>query len=909
MLICPQCAAENSTTSSFCTHCGAPLAVVGQPTVDHQPSPVAIARSRQPPSSANFPTSEHGRFEPGTRLGQRYRIVAMLGRGGMGEVYRADDLELGQSVALKFLPESVARDPETLQQFRSEVRTARQIAHPNVCRTYDIGEVDGHVFLSMEYVDGEDLAHVLRRMGRPSKEKALEIARQLCVGLAAAHENGVLHRDLKPANVMIDGRGRVRITDFGLAAVVDQLHAHHELAGTPAYMAPEQLSSGTISVRSDVYALGLVLYEIFTGRRVHDTNNISELRELHSSSSINMPSSVVDEMDPAIERVIERCLQKDPTQRPASVYAVLGALPGGDPLTAALAAGETPSPELVAEAGDAKGLSPRLILGGLVASLLLLILNVGMAPQFRIDRYVPLPKTEDDLVFQARELLAQLGYDKLPKFRAHGFDADTDVLKYVAETDVNPGRWARLPAADRPAVLFWYRTGPEPVMGTSLHATHVGRRDPPLSASGSALVELDPEGALTYLACVPEPPEAEADSIQPPTDSDLPAKFDLSPVFTAAGLDERDFMEADPITPPHVFCDQLRAFVARDAEQAPGRKVIQIGTYRGRVNMFQIVTPWIKQAPPIEPPGPVFVFGVVISGLVVFIAMRNLVVGRGDRRGAFKLAAFIVVTMMLGWAIQGVVASGSPHQLFINIIYEKPLGHALQHALLAWLLYVALEPFVRRYWPWTLVTWTRLLMGRFRDLQLGRDILVGGLLAGVLGVCGWLSTQLVAWAGRPLPEPFPLGQLSLGANLEQVILYAHTSVIFPMGILILLVVARVLLRNARASVLAVFFVLAFLSVTWAYGQSNDIGGVAISSVVAVFCQGALLYVLLQFGLLPVVVAQFILTSLSGAVSWDISVWYTGAALARVAICGLLLLYGYHVALGGRSLFEETVSAQ
>jgi serine/threonine-protein kinase len=171
----------------------------------------------------------------------------------MGEVYRADDLELGQSVALKFLPEKLAADPVALDRLRGEVRTARQIAHPNICRVYDIAQADGHVFLSMEYVDGDDLSRVLRRLGPPSKEKSVEIARQLCLGLAAAHENKVLHRDLKPANVMLDGRGRVRITDFGLAGLVDELEADPQRAGTPAYMAPEQLESGTVSVRSDIY--------------------------------------------------------------------------------------------------------------------------------------------------------------------------------------------------------------------------------------------------------------------------------------------------------------------------------------------------------------------------------------------------------------------------------------------------------------------------------------------------------------------------------------------------------------------------------------------------------------------------------------------------------------------------------
>ncbi len=306
-------------------------------------------------------------------LSSRYRIVGLLGRGGMGEVYRADDLELGQSVALKFLPEKVARNAEALERFRREVRTARQIAHPNVCRVYDIAEMDGHVFLSMEYIDGEDLSHALRRLGRPSPEKAIEIARQLCLGLAAAHENGVLHRDLKPANVMIDGRGRARITDFGLAGLADELAATPERAGTPVYMAPEQLESGKVSIRSDIYSLGLVLYEVFTGKRAFEGESLEDVRRVRSSGSVTTPSSLTENLDPAVERVILRCLEADPQRRPSSVYAVLGALPGGDPLAAALAAGETPSPQLVANAAVQGGLKPLVAIALLLAVVVLVI--------------------------------------------------------------------------------------------------------------------------------------------------------------------------------------------------------------------------------------------------------------------------------------------------------------------------------------------------------------------------------------------------------------------------------------------------------------------------------------------------------------------------------------------------------
>jgi serine/threonine-protein kinase len=181
-------------------------------------------------------------FAPGILLAGRYRFVAPLGKGGMGEVYRADDLKLGQPVALKFLLRRIADDPDRLARFRKEVAAARKVSHPNVCRVYDIAEHSGQSFLTMEFIDGENLASVLKRLGRPTEEKGAEMARQLCAALAAVHDQGLLHRDLKPANVMVDGRGRVRLTDFGLAAAAEDLSATELRSGTPQYMAPEQLA-------------------------------------------------------------------------------------------------------------------------------------------------------------------------------------------------------------------------------------------------------------------------------------------------------------------------------------------------------------------------------------------------------------------------------------------------------------------------------------------------------------------------------------------------------------------------------------------------------------------------------------------------------------------------------------------
>jgi serine/threonine protein kinase len=174
-------------------------------------------------------------------IGTRYRMLGLIGRGGMGEVYRADDLELGQPVALKFLPSDVERDPDRFERFLTEVRRSLRVTHPNVCRVFDIGQIGRRNFLSMEYVDGEDLASLLRRIGRLPEDKAIEIARQLCAGLSAAHDEGVLHRDLKPANIMIDGRGRAKIADFGLASATNGIAGYEARVGTPQYMAPEQV--------------------------------------------------------------------------------------------------------------------------------------------------------------------------------------------------------------------------------------------------------------------------------------------------------------------------------------------------------------------------------------------------------------------------------------------------------------------------------------------------------------------------------------------------------------------------------------------------------------------------------------------------------------------------------------------
>jgi tetratricopeptide (TPR) repeat protein len=258
-------------------------------------------------------------FAPGEVFAGRYRMVTRIGRGGMGDVWRADDLVLDTPVALKLI---AAKGPVGRDRILNEVRLARQITHPAVCRVFDVGESGEWIFYSMEFISGENLATLIRRVGRLPSDRVMDIARQLCAGLAAAHARGVLHRDLKPANILVDDAGHVRITDFGIAILRTDANLHM-LTGTPGYMAPEQRARGTtLSERTDVYALGLVLYELVVGQH--------PLRKGAPEAAPAPPSSQVLGVNPALDRIIMRALASRPEDRPASALEVAEALPVAD---------------------------------------------------------------------------------------------------------------------------------------------------------------------------------------------------------------------------------------------------------------------------------------------------------------------------------------------------------------------------------------------------------------------------------------------------------------------------------------------------------------------------------------------------------------------------------------------------
>jgi hypothetical protein len=267
---------------------------------------------------------------------------------------------------------------------------------------------------------------------------------------------------------MIDAEGNARITDFGLAGLAEEIRDDEMRAGTPAYMAPEQFEGNTPTVRSDIFSLGVVLYELFTGKRAYEAATLGELIRLRRSDSTpTNPTAIVKDLDPVIERVIERCLQKDPPSRPASALQVAAALPGGDPIAAALAAGETPSPEMVAAAPKAGALRPVVAVASLAAVFASLAFLLITSIYWRAERNVPLEKPPEVLAERSREIISSLGYENRPVDQAYGFNLDESFYRHLQTTGYTQWKLAR--AGQPLTVYFWYRQAPRYLIVIALH--------------------------------------------------------------------------------------------------------------------------------------------------------------------------------------------------------------------------------------------------------------------------------------------------------------------------------------------------------------------------------------------------------------------------------------------------------
>ena len=376
-------------------------------------------------------------------------------------------------------------------------------------------------------------------------DKAVEIARQICAGLAAAHERGVLHRDLKPENVMLDGQGRVRLMDFGLAAIREELSADDLTSGTPAYMAPEQLEGRGVTARSDLYGLGLVLHEMFTGRQIFDAPTLADLKKQRQSFTPERASLTTIDADPAVEQVIRRCLETDPDLRPASALAVAMALPGGIRCTrrsrrrAALARDGR-------RGGGDRGDPPdaRLIALGL--------LRRGARRDARLDtepdrRRTRAGRARPRCARRSRAHRAARGGARGPVVdHALGFQTDREALNWLRDHGPKDDPYAAVTSLRLGATRFWYREAPRALARQPERRGHA-RHPSPVELSGAGGVSLDEAGRLMSLFVVPP-------QVPDPAPAPIPAT-DWKPIFDAAKLDLARFTATAPERLPTVFAD------------------------------------------------------------------------------------------------------------------------------------------------------------------------------------------------------------------------------------------------------------------------------------------------------------------------------------------------------------------
>ena len=849
------------------------------------PDPEKTARISADPHRVARWMPGDAQFSPGTIIAGRYRVASLLGSGGMGEVYRAEDTKLGQDVALKFLPARLAKDETLLMRLHDEVRLGRQIAHPNVCRIYDIGEWEGAHFVAMEYVDGEDLRRLLHRIGRLAHDKAVDIARGVAAGLHAAHAKGILHRDLKPANVMLDSHGHARITDFGLALGTDEADMGG-IAGTPAYMAPEQLEGKPASVQSDLYALGLLMYELFTGKRPFRGSTLPELRREHSSTDVMTPSDIIRDLDPAVERIILRCLHPDPAQRPRSAREVIDALPGGDPLAAALAAGETPSPRVVAAAGSEGSLRPATAWTLLVLSLAFLGVMLWEKSTRSIAARVGMQTPPEVHVERAMTALQRLGVPQPEAYEAR-FRRNLRLIAWIETTNMSNDRWERLHEGP-PAIVFWIqRTEPKrfiPSVPTPFRRVTSGVTD----------VELDLRGRLYSLQAIADP--------------SWPAKpLQWQALLAAAGLDRAGLAAAEPRTVPSTPFDARAAWSGKHPDNGVPIRV-DAAAWRGTPVFFRVSGPWEDDPNLFEKVAFggsllgvfIFTFFVAMFAVGALLAWRNLRLRRGDRQGAFRVAATV---FLIRFAIELLYVDHLPlvgHEL---AILSEALANALFMAALMYLLYIAVEPVIRRRWPDHLIAWSRLLAGDRRNPMIGRDLLIG-MSAGLFhGAAANTSYFLLDWLDdRPGFSIQDAGMIEILASFRYAVTRmldtALDGAVSAFVMVTLMVVLTMIFRHRAAGVIGLFALwLSFFLVA--------MGGwfaVVFGSIVA----GVNAYIGARYGVLTLAAMMF---SFNATFQYPMAMggaWAMAAAWLPVVVVTALALYAFRISLGSRSPFSPSL---
>jgi len=713
----------------------------------------------------------------------------------------------------------------------------------------------------------------------------------MCAGLAAAHSQGVLHRDLKPGNIMIDSRGELRLADFGLAAVASQLEETEFRHGTPAYMAPEQLEGREVSVQSDLYALGLVFYEMFTGKPAHKADTAAEILKLRKESTVSDPSALISDLDPSVERAIKQCLDPDPPKRPVSALALAASLPGGDPLAAALAAGEVPSPELVAASGSSEAIPLKYTIPALAGIFAGLVVAVAALSLLQVVNYLPLGNPPEVLISHARDILRDLGFEPGADSAAN-FEPQKQSARYTQRKITDLAGWTEEYKNPPWPLEFWYRESPKPMFSTTEDT--VGPTNPPQNVPGMTSVVVDLRGKLLKL--VATPPARGKGGVEPTAD--------WGALFRSAGLDLAAFKEVPPRWTVTAQSDIRKAWNGPYAGAKDIEVRVEAAAFEGKPVYFEVLWPWQVQEASASKSSVVDRVNIFFSVLIVviliaaiFVARYNWKAGRGDRKGSLRAGATLGALYLAGWTIV-------MHHNLSDLDGEMSLiGRAIANALFTmgffWTLYLALEPWVRRYWPQSLVTWSRILQGKWRDPMVGRDI-VYGLFASVIylgAIC--LFIYAIVKQGTGLDDDFSVVNL-MGFNwvLGRLLGGVRLSISGAVQFFLLLFLLRAILR--RQWLAGLIFVALFTAV----GTNNGIRqGIVWYYPALLFAAiySTLLIVLTRYGLFAVAVTLFAIGSINLVFTANFSAWYGLSSWMMLAAVAALALFGFRLSLGGRPL--------
>ncbi|MGB7925112.1 MAG: hypothetical protein WCF57_17865, partial [Pyrinomonadaceae bacterium] len=572
-------------------------------------------------------------------------------------------------------------------------------------------------------------------------------------------------------------------------------------------------------------------------------------------------------------------------------------LPGGDPLAAAIAAGETPSPEMVAAAPKEGALKPFVALACLASVVALFAFIVFFSDKVKLNEWVPLDKSPEVMAERASQIVNRLGYTDAPKDTVYAYDQDFSYLDYARREDTSPDRFEKIRTGQPVTLYFWYRTSPRYLIQNSFG--EVSSFDPPIDVSGMTRVALDVRGRLIeFQAVPPQVDEKRTQNIQ----------TDWSTLFTEAGLDIRNYKETESQWTPPFFADERKAWEGRHIDHAEIPVRIEAAAFHGRAVYFNVILPWDKPSRQTDSSATVsdnviniFVAVLFLSILLaaLIVARHNLKVGRGDTKGALKLGVFVFSAITLARLIDAYHVPELGGELWI-FFQSASLG--LFIATLTWIFYIALEPFVRKRWSELMISWSRLMAGDFRDPLVGRDILVGGLLGLAQTSAQYLNILLHQWLGvarLPYMGAHTTEPLSGVDGMAVHFLHQFSEPVFATVLIsFLLLLLLTVLRKKRLAIAALWLI--FITpdlVNASYGSWLPlVGDVLMAALMTI--------AVARFGLLAFYsYILFYAMSIGNPITSDFSSWYAKSTLFPFVVIMSLAIYGFYTSLAGQKIFE------